>query len=148
MPTMIRRATADDVPGIGLMAEAFVASTEYRALLSLKPEFIAMLAEQLITNDNALALVCEADGRLVGMMGVLAFPHMMSGETIATEVVWWMEPDHRGRDGIRMLRQAEAWAKEQGATILQMIAPNIRIERFYDLLGYVPVERSYQKRLS
>lgn len=145
---MVRLATLDDVAGIVRMAGAFVASTEYRTLLTVQPAFIQQLAAMLVESDRALALVSvDGDGRLIGMLGVLLVPHMMSGEQIASEVVWWMDPETAVRDGVKMLKQAEAWATEQGATVLQMIAPNVRTERFYELLQYTPIERSYQKRL-
>lgn len=146
---MIRRAELSDVPAIVRMAGDFVASTEYRALLTLKAEFVEQLAEMLIQSPQALALVStDPGGRLIGMLGVLLVPHMMSGEVIASEVVWWMDPDSGIRDGVKMLKLAEQWAEEHGAAVLQMIAPNARTERFYELLQYQAVERSYQKRLT
>ena len=144
---MIRRpATLMDVEGIVGMGRRFMAQTVYRGKLADNPAQLRALATHLIESVDGDVIVAEDDSGLVGMIAVLAYTHHMSGERIAGEVAWWVEPTRRGI-GIRLLKDAERWAREKGATHLQMIAPSNDVEALYERLGYEPVERTYQRRL-
>jgi GNAT superfamily N-acetyltransferase len=145
---MIRRATADDVPAIVAMAERFVASTPYQAHLAVSAPHVAALAEQLFASPDGVVFLAEKNGTPVGMLGVLIYPHPVSGQRIASEMVWWVEPEHRGGTaGVRLLKQAEAWAAAHQAIAMQMIAPTAKVGQFYEAIGYVPMETSYMRTL-
>lgn len=145
---MIRRATEADVPRIVEMAQAFWAESSYRERMD-PPAMADVLARGLIDRPDAMLLVVDAGEAVVGMLGVVALTHPMNGQRIASEVVWWLDPDERrGRVAIHMLRAAEQWARDQGATVLQMIAPDDRVERLYTALHYQPMERVFQRSLS
>lgn len=143
---MIREAIRSDVPAIVAMGERFASDTDYRDRLTVVPTQLAATAEHLIANDEAVMLVAEREGAVIGMLALLLYPHPMSGERVASEIVWWVEPEHRG-SGLRLLRAAERWACEHGAAVLHMIAPNDRIGALYQRLGYVPVETAWQRRI-
>jgi len=70
-------------------------------------------------------------------------------ESFAEEIAWWVEPDQRRTDiGRALLAEAEAWAVGAGICVLKMIAPTgSGIGRYYESLGYQPVEMAYMKRL-
>jgi predicted N-acetyltransferase YhbS len=143
----IRPATADDVPSVVRLAESFVAHTEYASHITLDPGHVAHLAESLIADSDGVVFVAEQQDAIVGMLALKAFTHPMSGQRIATEFVWWVEPAHRGSAGVRLLRMAEAWARDVGARALQMVAPNAHVGQFYEAVGYRPVETSYLRAL-
>lgn len=142
--TVIRHATPDDVPQIVDMGLRFLRSTAYRDRVGENPEQMTRIAQQLIGGAGAL-LVAERDERLVGMIGVLLFEHPLSGEWIAGELFWWSE---QPRAGMRLLREAEAWARASGAAAMQMIAPTPQVERVYLARGFEQVEVAYQKRFT
>jgi len=123
-----------------------VATTPYRHLLHVDPERLARVTTDLLANPEAAVFVAEHDGALVGMLAMLVYPHPFSGERLASEVVWFTDPQKRG-DGVRLLKAAEVWARAHGATVIQMIAPTEKVGAFYQAVGYVPVETSYQRRL-
>lgn len=143
---MIRHATLADVPRIVEMAERFFALSEYRELMTGSPVHLAAFAERLLAQNDATILVADAQG-VVGMLAIYVFEHPYSGERVASELVWWVEPEQRGA-GVRLLRAAEQWAAAQGAKVLQMIAPNARVGEFYAKAGYVPVETTFQRRVA
>jgi len=142
----IREATLADVPALVAMGADFLHTTSYARLVADNPAQMDRLARQLIASDDGLLLVADA-GALVGMIGVLVFPHHLSGERIAGELFWWVDPTVRGALGVRLLRQAEGWAVTRGATALQMVAPDRRVGVLYERLGYAPIETAYQRRL-
>lgn len=144
---MIRRATLDDRDRLMQMAQRFVAETPYAGLITIDLDRLAASVGGLLENPSGCVLV-SGDATLTGMIAMLAYDHPFSGERTAFEVVWWIEPEARGSgDGVRLLRSAEAWARDGGITKMQMVAPDPRVGEFYQRMGYAPVETSYQRSL-
>jgi GNAT superfamily N-acetyltransferase len=143
---VIRDAAHDDLDAIVAMGRRFLAETDYRDRISENPAQMRVIAERLIDVDEGALLVSDRDGALTGMIGLFVFRHPISDEVFATELFWWVEPEHRGQ-GIRLLRRAEAWAADKGAKALQMIAPTPQVARVYAALGYAHIEDSYQREL-
>ncbi len=81
------------------------------------------------------------------MIGLVLYPHHLSGEWTAGEVFWWVEPEARG-EGLQLMKQAEAWARGRGAAAIQMIAPSTQVGVIYRRYGYAPIETTYSKRLT
>lgn len=143
---MIREAVADDMGRLLEMGQRFVAESEYASFISINTESLARTITNLSESPDGTVLVAEADDVPKGMIAMIVYDHPYSGERTAFELVWWMEPESRG-NGLRLLRAAEDWARERGATSMQMVAPNERIGALYRRLGYQPVETSFQRSL-
>lgn len=144
----IRPAVAADVPEIVEMGMRFGKQSTYREHITLSATHLRDLAERLIVVEDGTIVVAQgAGGDLIGMIALHAFEHPMSGELVVLELAWWVEPAARGRAGILLLRAAEKWAQSVGASILQMVAPNAEVEHFYESIGMVPVERTFQRRV-
>lgn len=147
--TAIREATDADVPPIVAMAQAFLRETPYGQHMPTRPEALAAFAGRLIMSPDGVILVApQPYGDLAGMIALWSYLHPMSGEVVASELVWWVNPAARGSLGVRLVRRAEAWARAKGAVVLQMIAPTHapRVGEFYRALGFDEIETSYQKR--
>lgn len=143
---MIRPAVLKDIPDLIRMGEEFHSLTPYRESLSpIDPDRAGKLLEDLIAHENGCVLVLETD-RLIGMIGLFVYPHAFTGEMVAGELFWWVTPETRG-SGVKLLRRAESWAKEQGAKRFHMVAPNDHVGRFYRRLGFKSMEEHYQKDL-
>lgn len=143
----IRAATLEDVDSILTMAQAFISSTAYAAHVSKRPAALRGFVERLIANDAGEVLIARRGIDAVGMIALWLFDHPYSGESTASELVWWVNPEERGSLGIRLLKRAEQWARARGAAVLQMIAPNDRVAEFYTACGYGFVESSYARRI-
>ena len=143
----VRLAQADDRAAVLVMAQHFLASTPYGA--DAGGDAIGRLVDLLVTRpDLGCGFVMASDTGLVGMIGVVLFPHLLSGACTAAEVVWWVEPEARTtRAGVQLLAAAEAWARRQGATIFQMGSWNDDLDRFYARRGFHPRERLWEKSL-
>lgn len=145
----IRAARTADIPALVAMGMRFATSDAYKDLLGGTPACIQRLVERVMADPGSAALVADSDGVLVGMMGLTSYVQPMSGELIATEIVWWVDLDRRGSTaGLRLLKAAEAWARGMGATRLQMIAPTDHVAQFYERVGFTRVEIHYQRTLS
>jgi RimJ/RimL family protein N-acetyltransferase len=141
---MIRDAQYTDLDRIVEMGRRFRKDTSYDKHLTDNPQRMMELAEKLISNQTLI--VSEREGELIGMLGFVVYPHFISGEIMAGEIFWWVEPEHRG-EGIRLLREMEKRARLAGAKNMQMIAPNQKVAHFYERMGYEFVEETYQRVL-
>lgn len=140
-----RSATLADVPALVAMGRAFLGEL-YTDVIPVNSAQMTTTVSNLIARDDGVILVAEHDGALVGMLGMLAFSHFVSGERTAGEVFWWVSPKYRGGPaGIRLLKLAEAWAERQGADRMQMVAPTQTVGDMYTRLGYQRVETTYHK---
>lgn len=145
---MIREATAADVPAIVRMGLRF-AETEYRGFLPATAHALTTLAQSVIDAPDAVVFVSEQGGAVAGMLAASSYLQPMTGEMIATEIAWWMDPEVRGsREALRLLAAAESWAKARGAAKFQMIAPSEHVGQFYERLGFERIEIHYQRSLS
>ncbi|MGH9505231.1 MAG: GNAT family N-acetyltransferase [Terriglobales bacterium] len=141
LATTIRLAIDADIPRLVEMGQRFRAESRYAKFLADNPERMAHLGRQLLACDGLLAM--ERDGEIIGMLGFILHDHFISGEKVAGEVFWWVEPEHRG-DGLKLLDETKRRAKAAGAKCLHMIAPSERVSRLYKILGYEWVEATYQ----
>lgn len=144
----IRQAEPADIPEIVAMGQRFVAGTPYRDHIALDPAQVGRTVQHLLDHPTGAVFVAQgAGGDLVGMIAVHVYDHPFSGDRVAAELFWWVEPAQRGRVGLWLLRQAEQWANAAGAVWLQMVAPTPEVEQLYARLDFVPVERTFQRRI-
>lgn len=146
---MIRRATVEDVDRIVEMGVRFIETTVYRDLIPPDPPSMVRFVEALVAGRvglESVVFVEERGGALVGMIGMFAYVQPMSDQLEAIECFWWQEPEHRG-SGLRLLREAEAWARQARAVTIRMIAPTPEVERLYERLKFRRVEASYARVL-
>lgn len=139
----IRLATPEDIPTLVRMGERFHAAV-YAKFMPFNADKIAYTVAHLLDQPGGAVFVASVYDVLVGTIGMWAFEHPISGEKVASEVFWWSED---GRSGLRLYHHGEQWAREQGATMFQMTAPNQRVADFYGRLGLVQIETVHQKEL-
>ena len=143
----LREAALEDLPAVVAMGQQFLQSTSYRDLISENPVQMTAMATLLIDSSTGLLLVAEQADELLGMIGMLVMDHPLSGERIASELFWWVDPVHRGSLGMRLLKQAEDWARAQGVVTIMLAAPDAAVGRIYERLGYRQVELAYARNL-
>lgn len=142
MSTTIRAATAEDVPAVVALGLRFLGDPPYCHYLTADPVVLERTVAATVAAGGVF--VGECAGEVRGMIAFLVFTHPFSGEQAATELAWYaLEP----RLGLLLLAHAELWAAQMGIRVLQMIAPDPRVERVYERRGYVPIETTYQRRL-
>lgn len=142
---MIRNATIYDVQEIVVMGCKFIGHTRYAKHIYENPKAMTMLAEKLISQNGLL--ISEVGNKIIGMLGFIVYRHFISDELIAGEVFWWVEEEHRGKDGIKLFLEMKRRAKQIGAKRLQMIAPTEKVAEFYKRIGFEFVESTYQMNL-
>lgn len=143
----IREATFDDIEAVVELGRNFIAGTQYANFVI--PDGEAMFNTVRMLIDKHAVFVMEImNGPIVGILGIMLYPHAVTGEQCAVECFWWVKPTFRG-SGLSMLKRAEQWARDRGAAFIQMVQPHseAKLGRVYERLGYTVTEHQYQKRL-
>lgn len=149
MDEIIRDAQPDDIPRIVEMGRRFLLEGPYKDQLADNPGEAAKFATNVMAHKDGHILVADKDGKPIGVIAFIVMPHWFSGETTATEMIWYVEPEHRpGGIGMRLLWEAEKQALDLGAASMGMTAPTEAVGDVYKRFGYRKVEVAYQKRLS
>jgi GNAT superfamily N-acetyltransferase len=103
----------------------------------------------ILSLDNVFSHIIPNKGIIVG---ILSPSFLEPQHYLASELVWFVEPEHRnGTTGIKLLKEFERIAKERGATRVQMVClekmtPEV-VGKIYTKLGYNLVEHHYLKEI-
>jgi len=139
---MIRAATFADVPRMVALGREFLRAAALP--IDFDAEHASRTAHGYIYHPDTLALVLEVDGRVEGVMLAHCLGHAFGPVRVAQELLWWIEPAHRGAGG-GFIDRYEAWARERGAVIAGLAARDERVGRLYLRRGYALAETHYFK---
>ena len=147
---MIRNATHADIPRIVEMAGKFYGQTRYAGIAPMAKESAAGLA--IVMMEQGVMLLAEANGAVAGMVGLFIEPFTFNIEkTMATELVWWVDPEHqRSGIGAELLSAIEPACRDRGADVIRMMCLAGQCEAaeaIYSRMGYMPSEHAYTKVL-
>ncbi len=147
---MIRAGLQSDINAIVAMSSEFWGHTIYD--VPCIDSDVTLMANACI--EQKLMSVLEVGGAVVGFACAVAGP-LLANHSVktATEIAWWVNPDHRsGRNGIGLLRHIERLAKEAGVRYFNMAYMESsmpeEIKSIYERLGYSRLEVIYCKELS
>ena len=122
--------------------------SEFDVEIDLKRVFDEL--NQLKTGpDSALIVLVNEAGAPCGYMGVLTFTSPIGHERIANEHYWYVKPDCRKLSSLKMLAEAQKWAKGKGCTHFISTASRMASDMhddvcsLYENLGMKKFETSY-----
>lgn len=155
---MIRPATRDDIPRLVEMAQRFYPESPYPLIYGDMPKEqvagLSIIAMEGLASHGivpGVMLVAEHEGELVGMACLHVDPSTFNPVTVAGEIVWWIEPEHRGgMTAVRLLKASEKAAQERGAHVVRMACLATsppEAAAIYERMGYAHTETIFTKRL-
>jgi hypothetical protein len=123
---------------------------------NIKAESDACLQElyRLCVGEKTDLLVLEDDGVPKGFIGMVQLESPISDQTFANEHLWFVMEEARGRESLKLLKAAEAWASAKGCSHLMLTASNLasdmhdRICRMYVRRGMDKFETTYIKEVT
>ena len=148
---MIRDATQDDDDAIAIMYRQFMAFTPYANVLTATDDEISATIRHFIA--HAKVLVADIEGTIAGILVAVLSPAWYAPRhTIATELAWWVSPEHRkGTTAIRLIQAFEQWAIESGASMVSMtnlqVDDNGAVANMLGRMGYTMTEQAHTKGL-
>jgi GNAT superfamily N-acetyltransferase len=147
---MIRPATVEDVETIVDLGEIFHGQAGWADIADYVGEDCAASLTAMVESPDAIVLVAEEGGEIVGMAGGVTYPlYFNRGHRSGQELFWWVRPGCRV--GGKLLEALEGEARLLGCQSWAMIALD-KIEpelmgRLYRRRGYRASEHTYMKRL-
>jgi hypothetical protein len=99
--------------------------------------------------ESILLVLVGEKGLPVGYLGLHFFKNKLGHELIAEEKYWFISPQGRGRDSLKLIREAQKIAREAGATHILFTASYLasdkhdRITALYEHMGMHPFESTY-----
>lgn len=135
---MIRPATFADWPAVDAMAQSFrEAAAPWIGYDSAR---FRQTFDALVSQPTGLAMILD-DGQ--GILLAMALPSPFSGELVAQELMWWIEPGARGKGGA-MLDAYRDWARDIGAVHCGVTCLEERTGKIFQRRGYERTETAYR----
>lgn len=148
---MIRQATPDDIPALVRIGKHFADYSPFGVEYS--PDGTSAFLHSIIT-QYGVVFVSEYAGEIVGLIVGMLAPIWYSPRNImATEVAWWVVPEHRGGShAVKLAKEFEKWGITMGASHICFSDLCIKGEypagSMLGRMGYTPTERSHVKGVS
>lgn len=143
---IVRQARPCDKSRVLMMARSFQAASGLP--IPFNAAYASMLFDTLCTSPTHLCIVLDINGPC-GVLAAQSGTLPLAPVKAASELIWWIEPDHRGRSAQAMLDVYEAWAREQGCQFVNMVGlgADPLTTRLYERRGYIAAERHFMKSL-
>lgn len=136
-----------DIPAVIEMAINFFKESPYASVVALDAIKLEEVVRGLFNNPSCVILLGLSEGIPVGMLVAQVSETLFSRHKIASEIAWWVHPDHRG-NGIstKLLDGYEYWAEQIGANFISMASLNTnRADIILANRGYMATEVAYSK---
>lgn len=147
----VREATQSDVADIVLLGKALHKNSSY-ACKAFSDDKASSMVSMMIDSESDCALVAEDEQEVIGyFLGGLNY-EWFSDELLAFDYSVYVSPLKRnGWTAIKLFDLFERWAKEKGATFINIgvttaINEN-KTTRFYNYLGYENAGVFFEKRI-
>ena len=150
----IRKGRVTDLVELLELGEKFWKETPYFAMgRDYNKRNCGDLLFGIMLNGNGfIAVLADDEDKAVGvgfgMVAPFIFNHSYKQ---ALELGFYIDPDHRGEWGMKLLQAMEKYAKEAGAEIMSMITMETgtaeRAGHIYEKMGYSKNEVVYTKEL-
>ena len=109
---MIRDLTLDDVPRVLDLMQLMADESEYR-VFGLHRDRTEYILNGVIGYPNVFAAGAEIDGELVSILIAEINDHMFFDGKVASEVIMYVNPDHRkGLHANRLVDRFCLWSEE------------------------------------
>jgi hypothetical protein len=138
----IRLAVEADLPRLVEMGQRFREDTRYHRYLTWNSERVLSLLKQCLSREE---LLVGEEGEVVGFLAFIIHDHFLSGDRMVSEILWWVEPEHRG-EGLKLLEGMKRRGKAKGATHYQAGDPG-PLGVLYRRLKMERVESTWQGTL-
>lgn len=138
----IREATHLDLLALSVLAEDYAAEVDGYGGLAYAPEKALEMAYNTICMEGGVILLVSDETGIHGLLWAVCYPSMPWSDTvIASDLMFYVKPSHRGRlGGYRLLKAYRAWAEGQGAEVINLsVASGIeqdRTVRLFERLGF------------
>jgi GNAT superfamily N-acetyltransferase len=142
----------DWVEVLGLL-KGSIEESPYHNVLRTDEQLLETIGFFALSPDTENVCILLLDGETyVGFLAAMvsAAHPLMYNDPIATELIWWVLPEHRGaKQSTKLIDAYEEWARMVGCKRCSMTnlmnKYHDRLDQLYQSKGFIPVEKSYMK---
>ena len=145
---MIETCDINNKDEVHVLLKAFFDESPF-SFMEYSEEKVSNLFDQLSSDKENSVILCLRDGDIKGILVATCVPLMFTYQQVATELVWYVTPEYRGRKGaLELLDTYEYWAKEVvKADAVTMSCLDERVAKLYSIKGYKKQEEAWFKPL-
>ena len=149
----LKIATQEDTPYIFEMCLKFIEESPYKDYPKDATKISSLISSFLSDISQRICLLATSKDIPIGIVAGQVSPALFSHQLVASEVLWWVEPEYRGRSraAIELLGAFEDWGRRVGADYIQMVSlpflGDSRAHSIYTRLGYDLKELAYVKEI-
>jgi GNAT superfamily N-acetyltransferase len=148
----IREATEEDVVDLAILGKQFAKESKNYDLLGWNSTKAYNFLFDAIQREDFGVFCLYTETEIVGMLICFVTPCFFSNVVQAVEIVWYVDPDHRGsRKAREMLDWYEEWAESRQAVCTNLVNLDTlnagKVAKIYVKRGYRLVENTFVKEL-
>lgn len=144
----LRIANVNDLDTVAQLCFRFQQESPYSNLPYNYTKVKEVCLKMITGNKNEYLVLLSENGILAALATT---PFLFSDVKVASELVWYVDPEYRGTEGKELQQAFEYWARRVGCTLINMVLledeNSERMLKIYKRKGYKAVERSYIKGL-
>ena len=144
---VIRQAMTEDAADVLALLRRLVTTSHYTQGVAFNEDHVAGVVAGLLADPSAAIVVAGEGGTLIGVIGLKQYDDLISGESLAAQIFWYVEPSHRHGVGVTLLSTAEEWAASRGVQRIQMMEAEPKFASLYMRRGYAPGPRVWERSL-
>lgn len=101
----------------------------------------------LLLEGHGMMFIATSGPMVIGVIGAILAPDPFTGKTMVVEQCWFVDPNHRGSAGIRLLNEVLDAAKQLNIQKVLMAHMHVGVsekaEALYERLGFKKLETYY-----
>lgn len=147
----LRLAESRDWLDVLRMSEDFHKESPYRDI-SFSESRVRQIFESYLssTKEELMILLLTLNDTPCGLIVAVCSKFPFSEEKAASELIWWVDHEHRSRRGsLSLFRAYEFWCQKIGARYSSAVSTEgtVQLDKFYERSGYKKAETTYIKRI-
>jgi GNAT superfamily N-acetyltransferase len=150
----MRKATIEDYDDVLSMVKSYAYSSPYKT--KVNDQALELITKEfLLDKDKVVFYIIQQDtdydpvNKPIAFIAGAATPFFLGLDTVATEIAWWVHPEHRLNGLGKYLMEAfEEWAKKVGCSMICLSSMDEETGEVYIKRGYSLKEYSYLKVLN
>lgn len=147
---MLRIATKEDLGTLVGFAKEFHNVSPYKDI-TFDNTKVSNFIEYLIEDPNSLVLLLEEDNKSVGCLLSTIEEILFGRDLMASELMYWVNPDYRGKDSWSLVEAYQYWASKLECKLCSLSTlegPLVdKLDNRYKQIGFNPSEYTYLKVL-
>lgn len=147
----LKVANLTDLEDIKKITQAFFLSSIYKDKEYDTDKVNGLLIEYLFDPTDRVIILGLLEGKPVALFAAAVQQILFNDSRIATEVLWWVDAEHRRSGlGAKLIEAFEYWAIEIAKAEYTQLTSLVddssdTLDKYYQRIGYQPVEKAYLK---